>query len=51
MMSYTSTRYPDCCYNLLHSIASRMDFWASEASSMLGSLRLGGVFNHTEAVY
>ena len=27
------------------------DFWAAEASNVMGSLGLGGIFNHTESVY
>ena len=55
MMSYTctSTCDPDCPVNCqppaFHCF--KYDFWASEASSVLGSLGLGGIFNHTEAVY
>ena len=55
MMSYTSTRDPDCqvilIANLLHSIASRTISGHQKLHSVLGSLGLGGIFNHTEAVY
>ena len=49
MISYTPTCDPDC--QLTSCIPFKNDFWASEASNMMGSLWLGGIFNHTEAVY
>ena len=41
---------PDCqLTSYIHCFKN--DFWTSEASNVMGSLGLGGIFNHTEAVY
>ena len=49
VMSYTSTCDPDCQLTCIHCFKN--DYWASEASNVMVSLGLGGIFNHTEAVY
>ena len=53
MMSHTSTRGPECQVNcqLPAFDCFKNDFWASEASNLLGSFGLGSIFNHTEAVH
>ena len=46
MWSWFPNKLLTCCIPLFNS-----DFWASEASSLLGSLRLRGSFDHAEAAY